>query len=61
MPTTPDELPWCVIGAGPSGLAALKHLRAAGIAAEAVEREGGVGGNWRFGSATSRVFASSFQ
>ena len=59
MPAMPDDLPWCVIGAGPSGLAALKHLRAAGIAAEAVEREEGVGGNWRFGAATSRVFAST--
>jgi len=59
MPVTPDDLPWCVIGTGPSGLAALKHLRAAGIAAEAIEREGGVGGNWRFGTATSRVFAST--
>lgn len=59
MPPAPDDRSWCVIGAGPSGLAALKHLRAAGIAAEAVEREAGVGGNWRFGAATSRVFAST--
>lgn len=53
------SLPWCVIGAGPSGLAALKNLRAAGIAAECVEREAALGGNWNFGSATSRVFAST--
>jgi cation diffusion facilitator CzcD-associated flavoprotein CzcO len=50
---------WCVIGAGPSGLAALKNLRAAGLAAECLEREDDIGGNWRFGAATSRVFAST--
>jgi len=54
-----DSLPWCVIGAGPSGLAALKSLCAAGIAAECLERESALGGNWNFGSATSRVFAST--
>jgi len=48
-----------VIGAGPSGLAALRHLLAAGLEAECLEREGGIGGNWRYGSATSRVFAST--
>ncbi|MEI6240853.1 MAG: NAD(P)-binding domain-containing protein [Planctomycetia bacterium] len=51
--------PWCVIGAGPSGLTALKNLRAVGIAAECLEREDGLGGNWRFGSPSSRVFAST--
>ncbi|MBM4020667.1 MAG: monooxygenase [Planctomycetes bacterium] len=56
---SPADLPWCVIGAGPSGLTALKHLHAAGVAAECLERETGIGGNWRFGSGTSRVFAST--
>ncbi len=51
--------PWCVIGAGPSGLAALRHLLAVGLPAECLERESGIGGNWFFGSATSRVFAST--
>lgn len=50
---------WCVIGAGPSGLAALKNLLAAGIDAECLEREDGVGGNWNYGAASSRVFAST--
>jgi len=50
---------WCVIGAGPSGLTALKNLRAVGIAAECLEREAGIGGNWRFDSPSSRVFAST--
>ena len=57
MPTEPPA--WCVIGAGPSGLTALKNLRGCGIAAECLEREEGVGGNWRFGSPSSRVFAST--
>lgn len=58
MPS-PASAPWCVIGAGPSGLAALRHLLAAGLEAECLEREGALGGNWRFGSGTSRVFAST--
>ena len=53
------ERPWCVIGAGPSGLAALKNLLAAGIPAVCLERERDIGGNWCFGSSTSRVFAST--
>ena len=53
------ELPWCVIGAGPSGLTALKNLRACGVAVECLEREDDVGGNWLFGAATSRVFEST--
>lgn len=59
MPRAVDEPSWCVIGAGPSGLAALKQLRSAGIAAEALDRGWGVGGNWRYGAETSRVFAST--
>jgi hypothetical protein len=62
MPSSPasaDRLPWCVIGAGPSGLAAVKRLREVGIDAECLEREGGIGGNWLFGAATSRIFAST--
>jgi hypothetical protein len=59
MPSAADDRPWCVIGAGPSGLAALRHLLAAGIPVECLEREPSIGGNWRFGSGTSRVFAST--
>lgn len=51
--------PWCVIGAGPSGLAAVRHLVAEGFDVECLEREAGLGGNWLFGSSTSRVFAST--
>jgi hypothetical protein len=59
MPWPADDAPWCVIGAGPSGLAALRHLVAAGLPAVCLEREAGIGGNWRYGSGTSRVFAST--
>jgi len=51
--------PWCVIGAGPSGLTAVKNLLQAGIAAECLEREEGIGGNWVFGSPASSIFAST--
>lgn len=50
---------WCVIGAGPSGLTALKNLLAQGIRAVCLEREDDIGGNWYFGSAASAVFAST--
>jgi len=50
---------WCVIGAGPSGLTALKNLLALGIRAVCLEREDDIGGNWYFGSAASAVFAST--
>jgi hypothetical protein len=38
----------CVIGAGPSGLAAIKNLLDAGLEVVALDRQTGVGGNWRF-------------
>lgn len=59
MRSPPDTGTWCVVGAGPSGLAALRHLLAAGIRTVCLEREPALGGNWRFGSGTSRVFAST--
>ncbi|NBW97265.1 MAG: monooxygenase [Planctomycetia bacterium] len=58
MPASPHES-WCVIGAGPSGLAALKHLRDRGLPAECLECGDGIGGNWRYGSPSSRVFSST--
>lgn len=53
----PDQ--WCVIGAGPSGLTALKNLLQAGVDAECLEREDAIGGNWCFGSPASSVFEST--
>ena len=58
-PRVDADRPWCVIGAGPSGLTALKNLLALGLPAVCLEREDDVGGNWYFGSAASAVFAST--
>jgi thioredoxin reductase len=49
----------CVVGAGSSGLAAVKNLREAGFEATAYERHQEVGGNWCFGGPGSRVYAST--
>jgi len=49
----------CVIGAGSSGLAAVKNLREHGFAVECFEREDDVGGNWNFGATNRRVYAST--
>ena len=64
VPTRPQSqaeagVTWAVIGAGPSGLTALKNLRQAGIDAECLEREDDIGGNWYYGSGASSVFAST--
>ncbi|MHC2068679.1 flavin-containing monooxygenase [Bremerella sp. T1] len=48
-----------VIGAGPSGLVALKNLRQVGIDAIAVDRNSGVGGNWDIDSPHSSVYEST--
>ena len=54
---SPDT--WCVIGAGPSGLTAVKHLLAAGIPVDCLEREADIGGNWNCGTPASSVFEST--
>lgn len=48
-----------VIGAGPSGLAAVKTFRQAGIDVEAVDRQPDIGGQWLYGGAASAVYAST--
>ncbi|MFO0901731.1 MAG: NAD(P)-binding domain-containing protein [Pirellulales bacterium] len=53
------QLPYCVIGAGPSGLAALKNLQERGIASIGFEREDDVGGNWYYGRPCSSVCQST--
>lgn len=45
-----DSLRVAVVGAGSSGIVALKTLRERGIDAVAFELGSGVGGNWRFGN-----------
>lgn len=59
MPVADRAAAYLVVGAGSSGLVALKSLRALGLAAEAVEREDDVGGNWYFGKPHSSVAAST--
>jgi thioredoxin reductase len=50
---------WCVVGAGPHGMSALKALLQNGIDADGFERETDVGGNWNFGAENSRVYEST--
>jgi len=50
---------WCVVGAGPHGLSALKALLQHGVDVDGFERAADVGGNWNFGAPTSRVYEST--
>ncbi|HEX5597499.1 MAG TPA: NAD(P)-binding domain-containing protein [Micromonosporaceae bacterium] len=49
----------CVIGAGASGLAAIKNLREHGFGVDCYERETGVGGAWNWRHDRSPVYAST--
>jgi hypothetical protein len=49
----------CVIGAGASGLTAIKNLREAGFGVDCYERETGVGGAWNWRHDRSPVYAST--
>jgi cation diffusion facilitator CzcD-associated flavoprotein CzcO len=49
----------CVIGAGASGLAAVKNLREQGFAVDCYERETGVGGAWNWRHARSPMYGST--
>jgi Flavin-binding monooxygenase-like len=51
----------CVIGAGPSGIAAIKNLLDAGLEVTAYDLQDDVGGNWRFSEDTghSSVFETT--
>lgn len=51
---------WCVVGAGPSGLTALKNFRDRGLAVDGLERESDVGGVWNYGSGAGGVYASTY-
>ncbi len=50
---------FCIVGAGSSGLAAVRALKAAGIPCDCLEREDEVGGNWYYGRPHSSVYAST--
>lgn len=43
-----DELPVCVVGAGSSGIVAVKVLREHGVPVVCFEKGSGIGGNWRY-------------
>jgi hypothetical protein len=49
----------CVVGAGASGLTAIKSLREQGFAVDCYERETGVGGAWNWRHDRSPVYAST--
>ncbi|HEX6749708.1 MAG TPA: NAD(P)-binding domain-containing protein [Longimicrobium sp.] len=49
----------CVVGAGSSGLAAAKNLAERGFAADVLEREDDLGGNWNYGKPFARVYRST--
>ena len=49
----------CVIGAGASGLAAIKNLREHGFAVDCYERETSVGGAWNWRHDRSPVYSST--
>ncbi|HEY0699176.1 MAG TPA: NAD(P)-binding domain-containing protein [Micromonospora sp.] len=50
----------CVIGAGPSGLTAIKNLREHGFGVDCYERETGVGGAWNWRHDRSPVYAGTY-
>ena len=63
MPDTPDIADRhdavCVIGAGASGLAAVKNLREQGFAVDCYERETSVGGAWNWRADRSPVYSAT--
>lgn len=54
-----QDLPYVVIGAGPSGLCAVRRLKERGIAVIGFEAHNDVGGLWDIESATSTMYQSA--
>ncbi|MCX4857211.1 NAD(P)-binding domain-containing protein [Streptomyces canus] len=50
---------WCIIGAGPAGLATAKNFRDASLPFEIVERQDSLGGIWRYGEPGGVVYRST--
>jgi len=50
---------YCIVGAGSSGIAAGKNLKARGIPFDIIEREDEVGGQWYYGTPSSSVYQST--
>ena len=59
MPTPDEEIRYCVIGAGASGLTTCKNLLQESIAFDCFERENDLGGNWNFGKPNSSIYDST--
>ncbi|MER1996859.1 MAG: NAD(P)-binding domain-containing protein [Arthrobacter sp.] len=59
VPTDRQMLPVAVIGAGPSGLAALRALTRRGLDAVGFEAHSDVGGLWNIGNPASTVYESA--
>jgi len=51
--------PYCVVGAGPAGLAAARWLQTMGVPFEGFERNGDVGGIWNIGFKDSPMYESA--
>ena len=51
----------CVIGGGAAGIVTARHMRAQGFDVTLFERSDDVGGLWRYGSETCKVFANVTQ
>ena len=50
---------YCIIGAGPSGLAAARALKDAGLAFDVFERHGDVGGIWDATNPNTPIYESA--
>lgn len=57
--TSATNFRYCIIGAGPSGLATCRQFARHGIPFDCLEREGDLGGVWNFGQASGSVYENT--